>query len=303
MIEMNKNRDNVLIIFNSIPYFLDYFNRERVKGNLALREISLPLKVIRKISRWLKLPQNYWFENWKNEIDSFDTVIIFAPLKEVEVLEFIKSANKNIRIIYWYWNPVFRMLPITQNHLRNVEVWSFDPEDCRKFGMNFNTTFYFKEISLVKNDIQFDAVFVGNDKGRGIFLKELEAFFSSMGLKTYFHVIPDIKKYGRKHVKRIPYKEYLTLLSKTKAIIDIIPDGQSGLTVRSMESIFHKKKLITTDLGIVNQDFYNKENIFIIGKDDQSNFKSFLNSPYIPISTSIVNRYNLNGWLQRFNIE
>src|SRR5690606_24485813 len=105
----------------------------------------------------------------------------------------------------------------------------------------------------------------------------------------------------KEKVKKIPYQEYLELISKTKAIIDIIPDGQSGLTVRPMESIFLKKKLVTTDLEIANQDFYNKQNIFIIGKDDESLLKEFIDSAYVPIADSVVYQYDLDGWLQRFN--
>lgn len=301
VLEMKQKNDQVLILFNSIPYFLNYFDREGVTGSLVLRDISFPLKVVRKITRWLKLSQTYWFGTWKYQIHSIDTVIIFAPLNELEVLSFLKKSNKNIRIIYWYWNPVFRIRQIDANLLKEVELWSFDLEDCLRLGMNFNTTFYFSEINIPTNNTEFDAVFVGNDKGRGTDLKKLESSFNAMGLRTYFHVVPNEKDVDKKRIKKIPYPQYLELVSKTRAIVDITPKGQSGLTIRPMESIFLQKKLITTDIDIVNQDFYHRQNIFIVGKDNDAHLKEFIESPYKPIADDVKLQYDFDRWLQRFN--
>jgi|SRR5690554_4831977 len=298
---MHEKNENVLILYNSIPYLLKYFNRERVTGSLVLKDISFPLKVIRKITRWLKLSQKYWFDSWKYDIHSVDTVIIFAPLNELEILSFLKKSNKNIRIIYWYWNPVFRIRKIDISLLKEVEMWSFDSADCKKYGMKFNTTFYFKEIKIPTSKIIFDAVFVGNDKGRGTYLKELENSLNTMGLRTYFHIIQNEKSIDKTNIKKIPYSQYLELVSKSRVIVDIIPEGQSGLTIRPMESIFLQKKLITTDVEITKQDFYHKQNIFIIGEDDESYLQEFIYSPYFPIAKDTILQYDFDGWLRRFN--
>ncbi len=290
---VDNKSGKVLILFNSIPYFLDFFNRKDVTGSWALREVSFPFIIIRKITRWLKLPQVYWYGDWKKNLQTFDTIIIFAPLKEVEILNYIKKSNETIRIIYWYWNPVLRIRPIDDKLLDGTELWSFDPADCKKYKMKFNTTFYFKNIPIPQNEAKYDTFFVGLDKGRSNYLKELQNKIEAVGATTYFKIIPNIKE-------KISYQKYLELVSKTKCIIDIIPEGQSGLTVRPMESIFFRKKLITSDPSIASADFYNKRNIFIIGKDDESYLKEFIDSPYIPIDESIVYQYDLREWLKRF---
>jgi len=296
---MNKENGKTLIIFNSIPYFLKYFNNENVKATWALKELCFPLKALRKISKLLKLPQTFWYDNWWKRIGFFDTVIIFAPMDDLQLIKYIKKSQPNIRIIYWYWNPIFRIEQLNEFYLNDSEVWSFDAHDCYKYKMKFNTTFYFNQITLPTNKIEYDAVFVGRDKGRAEFLNILEIKLKSKNLSPFFYVISDIVK--KNQAQKISYLRYLELVSKSRTIIDIVPDKQAGLTLRPMESIFLKKKLITSDTTIVNQVFYDKRNIFILGEDDEDQLHSFINTPYNDISKDIVDKYDVKNWLKRFN--
>lgn len=287
------NKKEILILFNSIPYFLNYFNTKGVTGSFALREIPFQLKIIRRVTRLLGLSQVYWLDSWKKKIVSYDTIIIFAPVEEIDVFSFIKKTNPEARIIYWYWNPLIRTIKIDNKLLEGVEIWSFDPRDCENYNLKFNTTFYFKNIVLPVMDIQYDVIFVGMDKGRKVLLDEIHERLVGMELITIFRVIDSIKN-------QIPYASYLKLLAGSRVILDIIPKGQSGLTIRTMESIFFGKKLITTDETIVYQKFYNKQNIFVLGKDDEFQLKEFVSSPFIKIDDSVKLEYDLPAWLNRF---
>jgi hypothetical protein len=168
--------------------------------------------------------------------------------------------------------------------------------------LKFNTTFYFKTILLPKSTTEFDVIFIGNDKGRIDFLQNLQSKLNKFGVKGYYYIIPDKQQDEKKRYKQIPYSDYLQILSKTKVLIDVIPIGQSGLTLRAMESIFFKKKLITNDNSIINQDFYRNENIFIISQDNEDELINFINSPYLELGDEIVERYEVCNWIKRFNI-
>ncbi|MBP5204804.1 oligosaccharide biosynthesis protein Alg14, partial [Candidatus Saccharibacteria bacterium] len=60
------------------------------------------------------------------------------------------------------------------------------------------------------------------------------------------------------------------------------------------------KKLITDNSNIVDYNFYRPENIFIIGKDDPGRLKDFISSPYKKINQKIVDYYEFENWIKRF---
>ncbi|MGO2358374.1 MAG: hypothetical protein ACTH6S_12345 [Mesonia sp.] len=298
---MENNFDKVLILYNSVPYFESCFQARNIPVARTFRKISIPLKLIRKINALLKLPRDYWFGEWKKKLLSIDTIIVFSPI-ERDILQYIKKENEKIRIIYWYWNPILRSGKPSKEIYNLSEIWSFDPNDCKKYDLKYNTTFYFKNIKLPKNKIEFDVSFLGINKGRRKELENIEGVLNKNGLKTYFHIVPDKHESDESGPQPISYPKYLELLSKSKAILDINPIGQSGQTLRPMESIFLTKKLITNDGTITSCDFYKPENIFVLGQDDEKDLNQFINSPYEEVDEAIVARYDVKNWLRRFNL-
>lgn len=299
---MRLTDKKTLILYNSINFFIPHFKKNGALVSSVFKNIPFLLKLVRKVFRILNLHQDYWYNSWKLELNSIDTVVIFAAAAHLDVFRFINEQNKNIRIIYWYWNPVFRIGLPNKNILYMAEIWSFDQKDCQKHNMQFNTTFYFNTISLKKAELIHDAIFIGIDKGRRKYLENLENKLNKLDISTYFHIVPNKNDNKSLQLKPVAYAKYLTLLSESKAIVDIQPIGQSGLTVRVMESIFLKKKLITNDLSIQFMDFYNPKNIFILGVDDEVYFKKFINTNYYPLSDSIIAKYNFTNWLERFDL-
>src|SRR6185312_5437665 len=110
------------------------------------RKSSIFSKVIKVIFRYFNISQAYWYDDWKKQLSSTKTVIFFAPEKKSGVLKYVEKANKNIRIIYWYWNPAFRSGIPSSDLSDRAELWSFDQYDCVKYKMRFNTTFFFDGI-------------------------------------------------------------------------------------------------------------------------------------------------------------
>lgn len=77
-------------------------------------------------------------------------------------------------------------------------------------------------------------------------------------------------------------------------------DGTNGFTLRVLESLFFEKKLITNNINIINCEFYNKNNIFIINKDNLDDLNDFLKSEYKKIDKKIINYFDYESWLNRF---
>ena len=96
----------------------------------------------------------------------------------------------------------------------------------------------------------------------------------------------------------ISYEEYLEYISNSMTILEIIEAGQSGCTLRFMESLFLKKKLITNNKDIVNDLYYNNQNVFILGVDSLDNLVNFINSPYADELS--IQDLDFQNWISNF---
>ncbi|PRD46812.1 hypothetical protein [Sphingobacterium haloxyli] len=296
---MSKSK-KTLILYDSVEYFMSYMESQETDVFRIYRKRNFVISLFKRAFLKLNIFCSVWYESWVQNLSSYNTVLVFAT-RDYTFIRRIKKRYPNIRIIFWYWNPAFRM-GVPRNELYSLaEIWSFDPADCVRYALNFNTTFYFRGISLQSEKIKYDAFFLGINKGRREFLEGLKKKLDRWSINTYFYIVPDKKEKEIEEKKPIPYHEYLYLLSQSSCIIDIMPQGQTGLTLRAMESLFFCKKLITNDLSILNQDFYSPHNIFVLEKDNLESIRQFIDEPYKSINPDIVNKYDFNSWLNRFD--
>lgn len=197
------------------------------------------------------------------------------------------------------------MKPLDETLKDKVDIFSFDLRDCIKYKIFYNNQFYFLTNSNFENKIiLYDLFFIGKNKQR---IKEIEFIdekFIKMGLRTYIKLLRDHKDeyiLEKFHIKsKAKYKTILKLVSQSFCILEILQENQYGMSLRSLEALFCKKKLITNNKSIINEDFYNRNNIFIIGIDSWNNLKCFLDSPLVEISNDIVKKYSYENWLQYF---
>ena len=95
----------------------------------------------------------------------------------------------------------------------------------------------------------------------------------------------------------INYSQNLENVRNSKCVLDIVQRGQSGLTLRPIEALLNSKKLITDNVAVERYDFYDPRNIFILGKDDESRIKEFVDSPFVEVPESVIEKYEFGNWL------
>lgn len=292
---------DVFVIYGEPKYFIPFFNKKGIPTYPVFKGASFLFRVIRRIFFTLTLPKPILYAAWKYKLKDAKTVIFFST-EYIGALRYIKSINPKIRIVFWYWNPVFRSIKPDNVPDNLGEKWSFDRNDSKNFNMKFNTTFYFDNIKLPQNNIIYDVVFVGLDKGRRSFINNIKDEMVRNDVNPYFYIVDDDanKRSYKGSFPTVSYDKYLSIISKSTAILDFVQDGQDGLTLRPMEALFFRKKLITNDASIKTYNFYRQSNIFIIGVDDIKHLKHFLNVPYEPVSDEILMHYDVSNWIKRF---
>lgn len=237
--------------------------------------------------------KSIWYDDWKKEIDDYDTVIVADTGNTFAVIKDLKKHYPKKRIINWYRNPVKKSAPIIKDASKFCEVWSFDQHDCEEYNLKFNPQFCMKRGDYCEREIEYDAFFIGVDKGRLNILITLEEELNKLGLRTKFCIV------GYNN-ERLTYKKVVEEISKSRIIVDIQSVGQDGFTLRPIEALIYGKKLITNNSKIRNYDFYNPNNIYIIDGDNPYSLSEFIRCPFEVLNQEVIERYCLEGWINRF---
>lgn len=100
----------------------------------------------------------------------------------------------------------------------------------------------------------------------------------------------------------MPYEKFVQKELEAHCLLEIVQEGQADITWRTLEAQFYGRKLITNCHNVKNYDFYNPQNIFILGEDSLDSLKNFISEPVQKIDENILRKYKLDGWLENFFI-
>lgn len=297
--------------------FIDFPIKGYLEGN-SITEVSIrrplykPLRFLRKLPFFSRVISNTkerkgWFEECKgaNTIILFDTFTHYATYcNEIE-----NYVGKDIRLILYLLNPAFFSEDYKKISTR-WEIWSFMKEDALKYNFKYGATFYNPQL-LAQNSIEKDSqtstdcdlLFVGTDKGRKGFLLNLKSQLEKNKVVCDFKLVDNFRSlYSRKYSREISYKNLCRLNKRTSAILDVVQDGQTGLTLRIMEGLLFDKKIVTTNAAIrTDKDFKDNPNIYVITKDNIKELYTFLKKPTVVYPNDLKTKYSFTSWLKRID--
>jgi hypothetical protein len=197
--------------------------------------------------------------------------------------------------------------------------FSFDKEDCEKcdFKIHYRPLFYLDNYSQVTADGKkdYDLLFIGTiHSDRYEVLQKIRTSCELQHLSVYFYMyFPSKILYyaGRflnsslRKTKSTDFRfdslgkaEIVSLFQRSRAIVDIQHPKQIGLTMRTIEVLGARRKLITTNPNIVNYDFYNPQNIHVIDRNEVKVNAAFFDSGYSEVDEGTRKRYSIEGWIE-----
>ena len=260
------------------------------------------LKLDRR-TRGIIRPRSLVYENPRCPDDD-DKIIAFDTWSTSGYLRWLCAKNPSKRIILWFWNPVANIR--TYDTIpRKVEIWSYSPDDCEKYGLRYNSQFYFDSVVRIAAEepgrpwpSQPRALFLGRAKGREEALSKLDAKLVQAGAVPDFHIMKDHLGGGTE--EPVPYPQTYDFLRAADVLVDLYNDPRAGFSLRPMEAMFWNKKLVTNNIRIIDADFFNPRNIYVLGEDERS-LEEFLSEPPVPVPAHIRDYYLLSNWLKRFD--
>lgn len=296
---------------NKDDYALKEWRKNGVETGITLKEQPKLLRAVRRL--WIKFHfplQSMWYGDWKKTFLNYDCVLLHGTWLAEDIPHWMrKQANKqkkDIKLIWWYWNKVVALDQPERVSEKDCEKWSFDKKDCETYGMRHNTQYYFKSFQLPKAKILQDIYFLGTDGGRKVQLLDLYEQFLKQHFKVDFNIyisqiLPeDMDKQECFITRKMDYQENLKHIAESKAVLEVLREGQSGQTLRALECLFYRKKLITNDKSVKKYDYYHSQNIFVLGEDDLERLPIFLDEPFADVSEEMIEKYDCKQWLERF---
>lgn len=165
---------------------------------------------------------------------------------------------------------------------------------------------YDENLRLPERALTSDMLFLGFLKDRKAKMLALHQIISDAGMKPEFVIVEN----GNQHEdlpftirhSYVNYADYLDMVSQSKAILDIMQQGQNGFSMRVMESIFLNKKLVSTNMALLSANFYDPNNILVIDlqNPDEEALTVFLRSEFHPYSQETRHYYSVGSWINRF---
>jgi len=292
--EMEKQGHDVFYMHDSSNYFTIY---KRFLGD----------KIASGINR------NYWkkmIRKMPNDVDR--VVVIVGRQLDKSFYESIKSKNPNAVFTLYLWDDVKRVANFEDVKLYFNDIYSFDLKDCQKKEFKHLPLFFSKRPlspKIIKYDI-YSAMFSHSE--RESIVKAISKQADTTGMKCRFYIsLGRFAYFKRNREIKANIDDNITYISKpiaeeynyenmnhSKAILDIQFSSQIGLTMRTIESLGMKNKLITTNTNIKYYDFYNPNNILIIDRVTPLLTNDFLQTSYEEIDETIYEKYSINTWVK-----
>ena len=328
------NKKNILLF---CPQFLDY--DQILRGGLIKQGARVKLyderpsqnSIIKALLRinpyWLSFLSNRYFLNIfeKEKNTDFDYIfIIKGEALTPKVINIMKKYFKNSKLIFYSWDSLKNVKYMDKKIDLFDKAFSFDRADCDSFKnvsyqpLFFSSPFSFKTNKALKVDKKYDLIFIASLHSDRY--KVLNKILNNTRLNK-----PDISFYSflfypsklffllRKIFDRQFYKvsfkevqwqslsqhEVIKRIMQSKIVIDINHPMQTGLTMRTIECMALKKKIITTNMNIKYEKFYSNSNILIIDRHNPIIPKDFIDSPYQDIVDEDIDYYSLETWISR----
>lgn len=286
------------------------------------RSISSALNraILKQCPRLFDRQSDRYYENILSEHknESFDYIfVIKCDMITARMLKKIKSTYPGAKMCLYLWDSV-KLIPGILDKIKYFDsVYSFDHKDVSDIPELQLRPLFFSDVYMPKQKAcvyKYDLAFCGTiHTDRYRILKNLlqQAECLHLNFYKFFYLQADFIYYWFKltkpefwgapkslfSFKKASGGEISSAMELTKVIVDIQSPLQTGLTMRTLEIVGLKKKLITTNIDIVNYDFYNPNNIMVISRDNPKLDKRFFESDYVDIPSEIYQKYSITSWI------
>lgn len=185
-----------------------------------------------------------------------------------------KKRYPNTTLVLMINNAMYLRDKLLKKHLQHMDlIYSFSEKDADDYGFFFQPDIYSEINPEEAPEITSDIFFAGNANDRAELLNALGQYMLDHGVNAHIYV-QNTKDKDKKVTNGIHYNEWLnyaTIMDEnmhTNCILEVVGDRYTGMTLRTVEALCFKKKLLTNNYTIEHMPFYDSRFIHIFKKDD-----------------------------------
>lgn len=287
--------NEIFIVFDKSAYFYSYEDK-----CIQLKTKNIIFRCLNKLLDKVLHFNSFLFIQNKELIKKVDKIVISDSAYSIQLHKYIMKINPSAQMFLYYMNTIDPSIENKMNQFDKAHIYTFDKHDSIEYNINYMHTPYSNMTPYSSDNEIYDVLFLGRSKGRDKELISIRNVLKS-NHKKYKIMLLDSEDEEMKIDEYISYEQYLEDVSKSKCILEIIKKGQTGSTLRALEASWFQKKLITNNVNIQYDEYYDKENTYLMDTENinEQKLNNFLEKPYIKTNID-TSKIEFSCWISKF---
>ena len=234
-----------------------------------------------------------------------------------DILSLIQEkAAPDCKYIMYQWDSIKNnssVMPIIGSF---DSIATFDIQDAQNLNWKYRPLFFIEHFISEKKSREIDIAYICSvHSQRFQIYKKVKSLCLSQGWSFHHHMFINwvlflkYKFLDRNPViceaksadlsfRSLSLTETYSLYQKSKIALDYTHPGQTGFTMRTIETLGNECKLITNNTLIRDADFFDPNNILVYEGTDVEIPEWFVQTPYRKLDNDVYKKYSLTQWIQ-----
>lgn len=298
--ELEKNQNEVILLYENLDM------------------ISLFYRLIYVYLPFLKnyITKRYYSKKILRHVNSDYVFIIRGSSLNIETMEMMRKAiKKECKFVLYQWDSVNNNSTALEIQNYFDKIVTFDYKDSKRYKWGYLPLFYIDDL-ITSEKKEIDILFVcGLHSNRAAILKKLKDICNKNNYSLEAKLLTNKYIYYKKKLidrdaiyvdiprSEVSFVSYdLThmykLYSKARVVVDYTHPNQQGFTMRTIECLGCKCKLITNNKIVLDSDFATSDNVILYEKEYLEIPEGFVKSEYNDIDNYIYEKYALSKWVE-----
>jgi hypothetical protein len=226
-----------------------------------------------------------------------------------------RTQFPNARFILYMWDSIENRGSVRANLDQFDECLSFDPGAVGKYGMTLRPLYFVPGFETTQDTkCDYDISFIGTaHSDRYEIVSKINAGLPAH-ISRYWYLFLQAKwvYYAYRRTNKayksailsdfqfasLPRATVQETFRRSMSILDIEHPSQTGLTMRTFETLGAQKKLVTTNASVRDYPFFDANNIHVIDRLLPIIPEDFIKTPYRPILPELYYKYSISGWVR-----